>query len=292
MKSVFESLGDCFLFSEEFFGHKPENYQRFIFNLDAIEVNFTGLIIEDTIYISKYSTFGKIFVSENLKPSGYLKVYRSLITELAREYDIRRIVYKSPPVFLMTLSDQIFSYFLETNGAKSKLGLWSYICVRDFRLNKGKKASVKKSLINGIDCKCVESSVHDFYKMLEDNLDNRYKVRPLHTLAEMSYFMTADGVKLYEARSSLMGPAAYIMLWKYNDGIYHTQYITSTEEGRKIGAVDALISFIVTDLTGLEILSFGTSAEEDGSLNLGLLDYKASFGSKGMSHIRTYEYCI
>ena len=287
-----KSLNECFLFSDEFFGHKPLNYQRFNFKVEAIEVNFTGLIIDEAMYISKYSTFGKIFIADNLKPSSYIKAYSCLIAEIANEYNVKRLVYKSPPEFLMTLSDQMFTHFLETNGAKNKSELWSYINVRYFRLNKGKKASVKKALTNGIECKRVKDNSNHFYQILENNLDKRYDVKPLHTLEEIKYFMTSDGVMLYEARSSSLGPAAYIMLWKYTDVIYHTQYITSTEEGRKLGSVDALISFIISDLPGLEILSFGTSAEEDGSANLGLLDFKASFGSKGMSHSRTYEYCI
>lgn len=285
-------LDVCFLFSDNFFNHKPANYQSFNFEVEGLEIKFTGLIIDEVLHISKYSTFGKIFISDNLKPSLYLKVYSEIFAVIGTELNVKRVYYKSPPDFLMTLSDQMLSYFLEINGVVDKFEIWSYINVHKFRLNKGKKASVKKSLVNGIECRRVEGDVNSFYKMLEDNLARKFGVKPLHSCEEIKYFMNKDGVLLFEAWSRSLGPVAYIMLWKYTEFIYHTQYITSTEEGRELGSVDALITFIISNIPDLEILSFGTSTEGDGTINFGLLDYKASFGSKGISYLRSYEIYI
>ena len=73
--------------------------------------------------------------------------------------------------------------------------------------------------------------------------------------------------------------------------VAHTQYISVSSEGAKIGALDLLISQTIDDFEDkkFDYFSFGISTENNGEfLNSGLIRQKEGFGGRGIA-IDTYR---
>jgi hypothetical protein len=68
--------------------------------------------------------------------------------------------------------------------------------------------------------------------------------------------------------------------------VAHAQYIATSEIGRRMGALDLLVSWLVNEVyQGKEFFDFGGSNEEEGrALNHGLLEWKEGFGARSFAH--------
>ena len=72
--------------------------------------------------------------------------------------------------------------------------------------------------------------------------------------------------------------------------VVHTQYTSTTEEGRRIGVLDYLYDYLIKErFAHLEYLDFGISVEDGGLyLNKGLIAQKEGLGGRGVMY-DTYE---
>ena len=77
------------------------------------------------------------------------------------------------------------------------------------------------------------------------------------------------------------------------DNVIHTQYLSSDETGRKLGALDLTISTIMDEYKDkVRYLDFGISTEDSGKvLNEGLISQKESFGGRTVVY-QTWELVI
>jgi len=64
--------------------------------------------------------------------------------------------------------------------------------------------------------------------------------------------------------------------------VAHAQYIASTERGRKLGALDLLVNWLINQHYHKKLFfDFGCSNEQEGrALNHGLLEWKEGFGAR------------
>jgi hypothetical protein len=66
--------------------------------------------------------------------------------------------------------------------------------------------------------------------------------------------------------------------------VAHAQYIGTTSEGRKVGALDLIMSYLINDYYAQKkYFDFGISTEDDGRyLNTGLIENKQGFGARAV----------
>ena len=78
-----------------------------------------------------------------------------------------------------------------------------------------------------------------------------------------------------------------------NGRVMHTQYLSSSEPGRAVGALDLVIDHVIEQAReNRRFCSFGISTEQGGGpLNEGLIRQKEGFGGRGFTH-DTYELSI
>jgi hypothetical protein len=73
----------------------------------------------------------------------------------------------------------------------------------------------------------------------------------------------------------------------YRSGcVDHAQYIASTEEGRGLFVLDAVMDVLLRDVCAeTPYFDFGISTEEGGrQLNVGLIDNKESYGARAIAY--------
>ena len=141
-------------------------------------------------------------------------------------------------------------------------------------LKKAEKGNVKVGESKNWSC---------YWNMLADNLAKRYNVEPTHSLDELQLLHNkfANNIRLFTAENNEELLAGIVI---YDCGrTVHVQYIASTrEKGREIGAVDAVVSYLVHKIfAGREWFDFGSSTTyEGGSLNVGLSRQKEMYGAR------------
>lgn len=131
-----------------------------------------------------------------------------------------------------------------------------------------------------------------FMQLLEDCLEERHGVRPVHNTDEMTLLRGRfpDNIRIFtiyygeESR-----PDAGVCV--YDTGrVAHTQYIATTQRGRELNLLTPLFVDLMSRVYASRAwFDFGTSNEENGRvLNRGLLRQKFSYGGSGVVYPRYY----
>ena len=93
-------------------------------------------------------------------------------------------------------------------------------------------------------------------------------------------------VQLWEAHHPTLGLCAGAGTFQ-NSQVLHTQYLTSSSQGQKLGALSFLVQHLrqYAQHQGLQFLSLGVSEErQKNTVNSGLLRWKSEFGAFGAAH--------
>jgi hypothetical protein len=230
-------------------------------------------------------TFGGVVCGDRMRTATMLEVFEALRAHL-REEDIRRVVYKAVPHIYHRLPAEEDLYALFRVGAR--------LVRRDVSSalrpgggaepTKGRKWAVRRARDQGLEVG-RSLDVRAFMAIEEENLRKKYNVRPTHTAAEMELLAGCfpDNIRLYAAGrggAMLGGVIVYS-----GPRVAHAQYIAATDEGRRLGAVDAVMDLLLNNVyADVPYFDFGISTEEGGRyLNGGLIDYKESYGARAVA---------
>lgn len=125
-----------------------------------------------------------------------------------------------------------------------------------------------------------------FWTVLEDNLRARFGVAPVHSLKEISLLKQRfpESIRLFEATSQGSVVAGCVIFETHR--VAHVQYISASERGKQLHALDALFDHLLTERYARKpFFDFGISNEEAGRvLNAGLVAQKEGFGARTMIH--------
>lgn len=234
-------------------------------------------------------TFGSIVRAPKLRSRNILELFDSLI-KYSESQSFASIVYKAIPSAFQNLPAEDDLYALHRCGFTLMGRDLSSIIPLDCptKYSKGRKWSIAKARKRGVSMR-TEDQIDPFYNMLVERLDSKYTTKPTHSKDELALLasrfpnnISISCAYLDEAPE----PCAGVTLYDYGRTL-HTQYMTTTEQGRDIGALDFLIDHHVSTARRLGKLffSFGISTEKQGAmLNLGLVQQKESFGAKAAVH--------
>lgn len=237
-------------------------------------------------------TYAGLIAAPTLRAESTLAVFQAMGDHF-RSRGIERIVYKAIPHVFHRLPAEEDLYALHRLGAK----LWrrdisSVISLQQpFHFNECRRRSIKKARKAGA-CTQRSNDVAAFHSLLTDAL-RRHDVVPTHSLQELRLLQERfpENIVLYEARVDGVLQAGTLI---YDFGeIVHTQYLASSEDGRRSGALSFLLSELINDTyADRHYFSFGISSEEEGrTLNSGLIAQKESFGARAVTHDQ-YEWVL
>ena len=129
----------------------------------------------------------------------------------------------------------------------------------------------------------ITESVHiDRYWQILTSLLARYESRPVHSLQEITLLRRAFplNIRLFCAMKE-NDMLAGILVFE-SEEVAKFQYIASTEEGKKTGALDLLTAKLIEDIYRDKAhIDFGTSTLSGGTrLSLGISNQKEGFGAR------------
>ena len=161
--------------------------------------------------------------------------------------------------------------------------------VSAFKVDKNEVVSVKKAVKAGINC-CESNDFGTFWGILEETLSSCHGCRPVHTVQEieMLHQLFPDNIRLFTAMESSRILAGTVVYESKN--VAHLQYIAASPDGKRCGALDALIMHLIDNIyNDKRYIDFGISTEQGGRvLNQGLIQQKEGFGGSAVVY-DTYE---
>lgn len=288
---------DTFLFDRNFMDYHTDHFfdQSFIvYKKGKIEAIFPGNIKNDIFYSHEGLTYGGLVPSVNMSTQDIMHTF-NLVNEELKKATVKEVIYKPVPFIYHLQPSQEDIYALYRLNAK-KIG-----CAISSTISGGNKVSFAESRKSGIRKAIREeiivgesNELEAFWKILENNLKQIYNKKPVHNIAEIHRLKATfpNQIKLYVARNrnELLGGCLVFIMKKTT---VHVQYISASEHGKHLGALDLLFDTLINDVfSAYPFFDFGHSTEQMGNyLNHNLIFQKEGFGGRGVVY-EIYKYKI
>ena len=296
-KFVNISKNGTFLLNRDYMEYHSDRFQDhsyiFLDEKGKISALIPGTIKDEIFYSHRGLTYGGLILDKNSKMVDVLEYFELLNSELKKS-GIKKVIYKSIPYIYHSYPSQEDEYALFKQKAEIfSLGIASTIELdKEFKFNKSRKSSISKAKRYGLEIK-KDENFKEFWKLLEENLQNTHEAKPVHNINEILYLKKKflEKIKLYvvfEKESLIAGVVVYEM-----KEVCHIQYISANERGKEISALDFLFEYLIKiEFKDKKYLDFGTSTEDNGNfLNKGLIFQKEGFGARGIVY-KQYIYNI
>lgn len=282
-----ESKNGLFLFNRDYQDYHSDRFvdhSLMIYEDSKLVAIFPANIKENILYSHQGLTFGGVITSTDLKSPDFIKIFNS-IYQYCLGQNIHKIVYKPIPLPFTRLPSQEDLYCLSLHNATLvRRELSSLLDLKNIpRPSELRRRMHKKAVSLGIQV--IETDdPSDVFSLIVSALV-RFNVKPTHTCEELKLLKSRfpTEIKFYNAvlnDETLAG----IVVYDYGNTV-HTQYLASSEAGKKQGALDLIIFHLMTVYADRKYLSFGISTENAGKfLNEGLILQKEGFGARGFVH--------
>ncbi len=245
-------------------------------------------VVDDTLWSHQGLTYGGLITNEHATAAEVCALFEELMPFLGG-MGIRRVVYKPMPWIYQRLpaEEDLYALFNRCHARLYVRNVSSVIIKNNaLKWRRIRQFGANKAAKEGIDVQQDSTAFREFWPVLESNLYSTYHAKPVHSLGEILRLHDAfpENIRLYVARYDtkvIGGVLLYV-----TPQVVHTQYISATNEGKKLHAIDAIFrKILVEDFQGQEYFDFGTSNENMGHyLNEGLIYQKEGFGGRAVCY--------
>ncbi|MBO6253533.1 MAG: GNAT family N-acetyltransferase [Bacteroidaceae bacterium] len=294
---VDRAKNSIFLFKRDYMEYHSDrfsDYSLMIYRKDKLFALLPANRVEDTVYSHQGLTFGGLILDSKAMVADVIDTF-SYMNEFFKSEGIKKVVYKTLPYIYANLpsEEDRYALFRTTNAQLVARNIASVI-YQDNKIKfiESRKSGIRKAKNNNVEV--VKSDDYAaFWDILNENLRNKYGAKPVHELSEILLLKERfpDNIQLYLATKddvAIGGTVLYI-----TNRVAHTQYISASETGKELGALDILFDYIInTEYVNYPIFDFGTSNEDNGHvLNEALIFQKQGFGGRGVIY-DIYEYTL
>lgn len=227
-------------------------------------------------------TFGGLVTGIDMKQHHMLDCFKAMRQFLAKD-GVESLLYKTVPYIYHNAPAEEDAYALFVNNAKlvRRDAATVIDLPRKIKVSKGRHANMSRAAREGV--RFEESEDFESFIELENEILMRFHgVKAVHTGAELTLLKSRfpDDIRLFVAKKDGELLAGTV-IFKY-DNLIHTQYMASSSNGRKIGALDFLIGKLMEKYAEKKrYFDFGISTEDSGHvLNEGLCAQKENFGGR------------
>lgn len=162
------------------------------------------------------------------------------------------------------------------------------------RFSEQRRRGVNKAKKNSLIIRqSSQEDVFAFWNILNNNLQQKYHTRPVHSNEELQLLMSRFpeniiGYSVLKDAEVIAGSIIFI-----TPQVIHTQYIGASEKGKEEGALDLLFDYLINQKKwNAPYFDFGKSTEDRGNyLNTNLIHQKEGFGGRGVAY-DTYEWTL
>lgn len=247
---------------------------------------------EKTFFSHQGLTYGGLITDRHATAAGTCDIFRHVNSYL-KANGFAHAVYKAVPHIYhhFPAEEDLYALFNVCHAQLKERTVASTIDLqRPLKWRRIRTFGARKALQQNIQV-TQSNDLAAFWSVLEDNLMRTYHARPVHSIEEMRLLHSRfpDNIRLHVATLHghvLGGTVLYV-----TPQVVHTQYISASEEGKRLHALDALFQQLITvEYRSHRYFDFGTSNEDHGrSLNETLIYQKEGFGGRAIVY-DTYEW--
>ena len=237
-------------------------------------------------------TYGGLITDKRAKTEKVMHMFVCLNLWL-RNAGITRVVYRPVPWIYheMPAEEDLYALVNICNARLVAREISSTIAQENkISFSQSRKDCLRKAERLGVSVASSDDFV-TFWEVLSSNLQQRYGVSPVHSLAEIKALATLfpQHIRLYVAylgEEMVAGTVVYVM-----PRVVHVQYISASPKGKSVGALDLLFRYLINEVfVQQSFFDFGKSTEDQGRrLNTSLIFQKEGFGGRGVCY-DTYEW--
>ena len=296
---VADSKNGTFLFIRDYMDYHSDRFDDFSLMVCDADGRLYALLpanrVDDVLYSHQGLSYGGLVMSEHATTAAVCTLFDELNAFL-RANGFCRVVYKAVPWIYHRLpsEEDLFAIFLQCKAHILGRDVSSTIIpARPVKWKHDRHYAANKARSNGIVV-APSDDYAAFWQILSDNLMRKFSTRPVHTLDEilLLHSLFPDNIRLWTARRAdgelLAGTVLYV-----NGSVVHSQYISASDEGKRLHAVDALYDHIIHHAyADAKYIDLGTSNMPHSSdLHTSLIYQKEGFGGRAVCY-DTYEWDV
>jgi len=294
---VAQSKNGTFLFDRRFMDYHADRFNDcslMIYRRGALYAMLPANIKDGVLTSHGGLTYGGLIMSDKCSAKGVQDAFIA-INDFLRSISVQKVVYKAVPwIYHQQPAEE--DLFALTSICQARLIIRdissAIIGERQMPFTESRLSGLRKARRRGLTVK--ESTDFDrFWQILNDNLTDKYGVRPVHSAAELELLhgRFPDQIKLYMAfdgEQPLGGTVLFL-----TPQVLHTQYISATPDGKACGAIDLLFDHLIHAVyADYRYIDFGKSTSSDSAdLNEQLIFQKEGFGARAVCY-DTYEWTL
>ena len=287
---VKSSKNGHFFFYRDYMEYHSDRFHDFSLIIYNDKGNIMALlpasIDGDTVISHGGLTFGGFVSDSKMTVAKMLDVFAN-VKQFLKNAGVRMFIYKCMPVIYNKYPSDEALYALFRNNAELYRRDVSFSIYQPDRL--GYQEQRKRAGKKGYRHQYIlhESSKYEEYIALLDKILMKYHgTHPVHNVNELRLLAEKFpyNIKLYTAEKKGRIEAGTVLFLQ--SGVVHTQYLANSDEGKKTGALDCLLDWLITDVYKDKTwFDFGISCEQEGRyLNEGLAAQKEGFGARAVVH--------
>ena len=241
-------------------------------------------IKENTLCSHNGLTYGGLLLPHGIATEAVLCIFDTLMEYMRHNTTATGIIYKpTPHIYHRYLCEEDLYALFRHNATLTERKVSSAIPLKSPLPISGRRklTASTKSRLSIIE----DGDYNAFWKILEKRLQGKYNAAPVHSIEEMTLLKSRfpENIKLFcvaDNNGEILGGVVLFI----TDNVVHMQYSGTTEEGRRISALDYLYEELINNrFAGKEYFDFGTSVEDGGRyLNSGLIAYKERLGGRAV----------
>lgn len=244
-----------------------------------------------TVFSHQGLTYGGFILHPKATAVQVLDMFGMLKAHFADNYHATHLIYKCIPHIYHRLpsEEDLYALFVHQAQLKSR-GISSAIDLQGgIGINRNRRRMLQKAEECGLTCgqTTEESEVRCYWGLLNEVLENRHGIHPVHSAEEMLLLMNRfpDHILQYLCKTPKGELAAGAWVFLCNDTV-HVQYGSTSDYGKESGALDLIYNELINRYKEThKYLEFGISTENDGKeLNTNLIHQKESFGGRGICY--------
>jgi len=231
-------------------------------------------------------TFGGVVSDARMKAPLMLELFGCL-RDYCKENGLTHLVYKAIPHIYHRIPAEEDLYALTRYGATLVRRDASSAILLAHRLpfRRLRQRQIRQAREQGLAVR-KSDDYETFRGIVAEELGGKRGRSPVHTVAELRLLAARfpDNIELFGAYKNdvmLGGVLVYA-----GDVVAHAQYSFATPEGRRLGALDLVLDFLIDErYADRRYFDWGISTTDDGRfLDIPLIENKESFGARTIVH--------
>ena len=287
-----DSRQGTFLFNRSYMDYHADRFQDaslMIYRKGQLYALLPANRLGDTLYSHQGLTYGGLITKKQSTTAEICEVFIK-INEYLYHSGVQRVIYKPTPWIYHCYPAEEDLYAL-INVCHAQLVARDISSTIPFALRmkftESRRSGVRKATRAGVTVR-ESKDLATFWDILDKNLTNKYATHPVHSLGELTLLHSRfpNSIRLFMAYNdkgiAIGGTIIYEM-----PRVVHSQYISASPEGKRLGAIDLLFDYILNNVYANHkgFFDFGKSTEEEGKiLNTTLIFQKEGFGGRGVCY--------